>query len=330
MSVIPQVTIVVVPRERFSYARASLESILQLTDRPFKLVYVDGGSPAPVRRYLRAQAQAQGFELIRTDHYLPPNRARNLGLEKVDTPYVVFVDNDVLVSPGWLGPLVACAEQTGAGIVGPLICEGLPPHEIIHFAGGESHVEPGEHGGSTERHIIERIYRQGHRLAEVRHQLQRSTTGGFEFHCVLMRTSLLEKIGPFDEALLSVRENVDCAILAAQAGASIYVEPASVITYVGYTPLAWSDIPYYLLRWNSAWTLASLHHLRDKWNVCEDDYFIRQYQTLDWRRREFLIQNTLLRWVPSWRVRRAIEACLLPADRLLSRVVAARYARRGQ
>ena len=330
MSVIPRVTIVVVPRERFSYARPSLESILQLTDLPFKLVYVDGGSPSSVCRYLNAQSQAHGFELIRTDHYLPPNTARNLGLQKVDTPYVVFVDNDVLVGPGWLGPLVACAEETGAGIVGPLICEGLPPHEIIHFAGGESHVEPREHAGSTERHMIERIYRQGHRLPEVRHQLQRSTTGGFEFHCVLMRTSLLEQIGPFDEALLSVRENVDFAILAAQSGASIYVEPASVITYVGYTPLAWSDIPYYLLRWNSAWTLASLHHLRDKWSVCEDDYFIRQYQTLDWRRRDFLIQNTLLRWIPSWRVRRAIEACLLPVDRLLSHVVATRYARRKQ
>jgi len=328
VSVIPRVTIVVVPRERFSYARPSLESILQLTDLPFKLVYVDGGSPSSVCRYLNAQSQAHGFELIRTDHYLPPNTARNLGLQKVDTPYVVFVDNDVLVGPGWLGPLVACAEETGAGIVGPLICEGLPPHEIIHFAGGESHVEPREHAGSTERHMIERIYRQGHRLPEVRHQLQRSTTGGFEFHCVLMRTSLLEQIGPFDEALLSVRENVDFAILAAQSGASIYVEPASVITYVGYTPLAWSDIPYYLLRWNSAWTLASLHHLRDKWSVCEDDYFIRQYQTLDWRRREFLIQNTLLRWIPSWRVRRAIEACLLPLDRLLSHVVATRYAQR--
>jgi len=326
MNGIPQVTIVVVPRERFSYARPSLESILQLTDLPFKLVYVDGGSPAPVRRYLAAQARARGFELIRTEHYLPPNAARNLGLQKVDTPYVVFVDNDVLVSRGWLGPLVACAEETGAGIVGPLICEGLPPHDIIHFAGGESHIEVRPHGGGMERHLIERIYRQGQRLAEVRDQLQRSPTGGFEFHCVLVRAGLLEKIGPFDEALLSVRENVDFAVLAAQTGTSIYLEPASVITYVGYTPLAWSDIPFYLLRWNSAWTLASLHHLRDKWDVCEDDYFVRQYQTLDWRRREFLIQNTLLRWVPSWRVRRAIEAGLLPLDRLLSHVVATRYA----
>src|SRR5262249_24309080 len=47
----PDVTIVVVPRERFSFARASLEALYRHTDPPFHLVYVDGGSPRRVRRY---------------------------------------------------------------------------------------------------------------------------------------------------------------------------------------------------------------------------------------------------------------------------------------
>jgi GT2 family glycosyltransferase len=313
------VTIVVVPRERFSYARRSLESILEHTETPYKLVYVDGGSPSGLRRYLAAQARARGFDLIRTEHYLPPNRARNLGLQKVDTKYVVFLDNDVLVNSGWLGPLVRCAEETGASIVGPLICEGHPAHETIHFAGGEARIEA--------RHLVEKIYRQGERLADVRDRLRRASTGACEFHCVMVRTSLLDALGPFDEALLSVRENVDFCIMAARNGGAIYLEPASVVTYVGYTPLSWSDIPFYLLRWNSAWTLASLHHLREKWDVCEDEYFGHQYRTLDWRHRDFLIQNTLLRWIPSWRVRKAVEKCLLPMNRRLSKMVAARYAR---
>jgi len=40
----PQVTIVVVPRERFSLAARSLQSIYEQSDVPFRLVYVDGGS----------------------------------------------------------------------------------------------------------------------------------------------------------------------------------------------------------------------------------------------------------------------------------------------
>ncbi|HEY9300605.1 MAG TPA: glycosyltransferase family A protein, partial [Phormidium sp.] len=93
----PQVTIVVSPRERFSCARESLESIYQFTDTPFKLVYVDGNSPAKEQRYLQEQAQAKGFELIRTDYYLSPNHARNIGLTHVNTKYLVFIDNDVIV-----------------------------------------------------------------------------------------------------------------------------------------------------------------------------------------------------------------------------------------
>lgn len=108
----PQVTIVVVPRERFSCTRESLESIYEHTKFPFKLVYVDGNSPAKVRRYLEEQAQAKGFQLIRTDYYLSPNHARNIGLSHVDTKYAVFFDNDVVVSPGWLEALVQCAQET--------------------------------------------------------------------------------------------------------------------------------------------------------------------------------------------------------------------------
>src|SRR5688572_3017059 len=183
----PQVTIIVVPRERFSFTRESLESIYQHTQTPFNLVYVDGGSPRVVQRYLQAQAREKGFHLIRTDYYLSPNHARNRGLRQVDTKYVVFMDNDVIVAPGWLIEMVRCAEETGATIVSPLICQGTPVHETIHCAGGESGVRQKTDGGKVNRHIIEKIYRQGQRLPNVGDQLQRQQTGLAEFHCMMVR-----------------------------------------------------------------------------------------------------------------------------------------------
>src|SRR5688500_11578950 len=98
----PRATGAVVPRERCSYTKPSLDSVLANTPSGVPLVYVDGGSPSPIRRYIAAQAKARGFELIRTEHYLSPNQARNLAISRVTTKYVVFVDNDVLVEPGWL------------------------------------------------------------------------------------------------------------------------------------------------------------------------------------------------------------------------------------
>ena len=55
----PEVTIAVVPRERFSFARDSLEALYRYTDPPFRLVYVDGGSPSRVQRYLESAARAR-------------------------------------------------------------------------------------------------------------------------------------------------------------------------------------------------------------------------------------------------------------------------------
>ena len=74
-----------VPRERFSYSETSLESILANTPSPFDLLYIDGGSPPPVDDYLRRKAAERQFRLIRTEHFLSPNAARNLAAAAVRT-----------------------------------------------------------------------------------------------------------------------------------------------------------------------------------------------------------------------------------------------------
>ena len=129
------VTVVVVPRERFSHALASLESIQQNTDGPFELIYIDGHGPPELARELERRAAAGPFRLIRSDHYLSPNAARNLALPHVTTKYLAFVDNDVIVTPGWLGALVACAEEHGCTAVCPLTFED-EAFSVVHHAGG--------------------------------------------------------------------------------------------------------------------------------------------------------------------------------------------------
>lgn len=120
----PLVTVVVVPRERFSLTKRSLESIYANTHSEFMLLYVDGGSPTSIKRYLAEESRKRGFRLVRTNHCMSPNMARNLALRYIDSKYVVFIDNDVLVEPGWLDALVQCAEATGAWVVGPVYLQG--------------------------------------------------------------------------------------------------------------------------------------------------------------------------------------------------------------
>jgi GT2 family glycosyltransferase len=264
----PKVTIVVVPRERFSYTERSLESIYANTQPPFSLVYVDGGSPPRIRDYLERAAREKGFRLIRREHYLSPNQARNLGADGVDSDYVVFVDNDVVVEPGWLEKLVVCVEETGAWIAGPIYCIGDPAQQVVHMAGGDARIV--EEGGKRvfrEKHLF-----SGRRLAELPADFRRRETELAEFHCMLVRSDVLKRLGPLDEGLLCSREHIDLCLLVRAAGGRIFVEPESVISYVPPPPFAASDIPFYLLRWSDRWGFATMRHFHRKWRLDDPDH----------------------------------------------------------
>lgn len=129
-------TIIVTQRERFGMTEESLDSLYQHTPDA-RMIYVDGNSPRRVASDLKRESEMRGFTLIRTEKFLTPNQARNIGVAAADTEYVVFVDNDVPYTPGWLDRLIACADETGAWVVAPLTCQDLPAHAEIHHAGGD-------------------------------------------------------------------------------------------------------------------------------------------------------------------------------------------------
>ena len=292
MTTSPDVTIVVVPRERFQVTRRSLESIYDKTTFPFALTYVDGGSPLPTRRYLERQARARGFRLVRTERYLTPNQARNLGISELASRYVVFVDNDVLVTSGWLEALVRCAEETGAWVVGPLYCQGELEREVIHMTGGHAHVFDVD--GIRRFREDHRFW--GRQLREIRPLLRREPCEMVEFHCVLVRSDVFRRLGPLDEGLKSALENPDFCMSVRQAGGEVYFEPVALVTYLPPPPLAWSDLRYFLLRWSDAWNRASLNHFRQKWQLADDDpTLVQQFKEWTWWRRQALLsRNTVL------------------------------------
>jgi GT2 family glycosyltransferase len=259
----PRVTIVVVPRERFSESARSLESVYEHTRMPFKLVYVDGRSPRKVRRYLEENAPRRGFKHVRINRYLSPNEARNIGLEHADTEYVVFLDNDLIASPQWLETLVACADDTGAWLVGPLYLEGDPRDQIIHMAGGDIEFdgEPGRRTFTTDHRF------QGTALPDLPEPLKREPVDFIEFHCMLARRDVFEKLGPLDEKLMNTREHLDLCLKVREAGGEVYFEPESVVTYSTPPPVAVSDIPYFLVRWSEAWSRVSLEHFSEKYGL---------------------------------------------------------------
>ena len=324
----PAITIVVVPRERFSHTRESLESIYAHTTIPFKLVYVDGGSPTAIRNYLECQSIALDFDLIRTDHYLSPNQTRNIGLSRVQTPYVLFIDNDVEVSPGWCDRLLQCAIETQAAVVCPLTCIGKPLHQKIHLAGGEARIVLEVKGDRTRHRVHEKHYFVNRPVVDVQDQLHRRQCEFAEFHCMLVRTDLFQQIGLLDENLLSTREHIDFCLNVTQAGGTIFCEPESVVTYVPEVLYRWSDLSYFMLRWSDEWEEKSLKHFSQKWNLSKKDkYFKKRYRRMGHRRHQAFLRP-LIRQFTFGTVVPWLEKGAIALERLLNRWITTSYNQR--
>lgn len=290
------VTIVVVPRDHFSHARASLESIFEHTSFPCQMIYVDHSAPPEVGAWIARACSERGIRRIAVGHPLTPNEARNLALRQVTTRYTAFVDNDALVTPGWLEPLVEVAEREGAWLVGPL-------YLIDELERGHVHMSGGWLGFREENG--QRRFHEAHRdpdaqLAAVRGRLEASPTELVEFHCMLARTELFARIGELDEGLLTHAEHVDLCLRVQQAGLPIWFEPRSTVTYLPPKSLERNELDFYLLRWNEAWNQASIDRFCDKWQLAADDPY-REHQ------REFL---RLMR-------RRALGRMAWPVGRVL-------------
>ena len=290
MSSACRVTIVVVPRERFSLTRLSLDSIYKNSDIPFELVYVDGASPPPIRDYLAAESKKRNFRLIRTEYPLSPNEARNLGIQAVQTPYLVFVDNDLVVLENWLGPLVASAEREQAWLVGPTYLSGRIGERIVHMAGGNlGFVEvDGKRRFMDVHHRLEEPYDQ------VRDQLKPGPTEVIEFHCVLARRDVFDRIGLLDEQFMSMFEHADVSLLVREAKGLLYYEPRSVVNNIIPPPFDPTDLPYFLLRWSDEWTRTSVSRLVSKYAFDPEDPYPPHLLVFAMHHREIALR--FLRW----------------------------------
>ncbi len=264
-----RVTIVMTIRERYSLTIQTLKSILSNTPPIFRLIFVDCHSPVWIREQLETLARQYGMELVCTEEFLWPNQARIKVLDRISSEYTVFIDNDVQVEPGWLEKLVACADETGAGIVGPLYLWGDGKSTpTIHMAGGRLIIYPDV--GSDGLVMDEEHQLVNCRLEDVHGQLFRKPSDFAEYHCMLVRTRLLQEHGLLDDEICCVHEHIDAALAAKRLGYSTYIEPASRVNFLQFADFLLGDIPLLRLRWSREASEQSIRHFANKWGVCDD------------------------------------------------------------
>ncbi len=165
-----------------SYVQECLQSILNYTEvGTYRLIIVDDASDSHTYRYLSRLAANYPDQI--TLHRNPENlgfvKSCNLGITLGSAPFVVLVNSDVVVTPGWLERLVACAESD------PRIAAVNP--FTNHAAQINLPLAPGANFFGMDEYL------QRHGLTAVADVV---TGVGF---CLLLRRSLLETLGAFDE-----------------------------------------------------------------------------------------------------------------------------------
>jgi glycosyltransferase involved in cell wall biosynthesis len=175
-------TIVVCTRDRPEDLQRCLEGLMRLPDDGQELLVIDNCPSTDATRQL--VSKYEGIRYVREDH--PGlNFARNRALREARHDIVAFIDDDAVPDPGWLrallrnydDPLVLCV----TGLTMPLELETEAQEWFERYS---------SFGRGFQRRVIEKTFKDP--LA--------SGTCGVGTN-MSMRRSVLEQVGPFDEAL---------------------------------------------------------------------------------------------------------------------------------
>lgn len=264
----PRVTVVISFRERWRFTALTVASILRHSGGDVAVWLLDPGMPEAVRVAVKPHVDAGQVEVVAVTPGLQPNEWRAQIAPRLVSPFAVFIDNDVVVTPGWLDRMLECADETNAGIVCPLYLWGKQEQsDVIHMAGGKLDLEPAQDGARmTESHrFVNRT------VADVADELHREPCGFGEYHCLMMRREVYSAEGIFDPGIVTVHEHIHASMLAREMGFETWFEPTSEVNYLALAEWHVGEVEDFRARWDFSAAESSLAHFARRWGVIDDE-----------------------------------------------------------
>ena len=129
-SPMPGASLVIPVYNQLDYTKRCLDSIFKWTEPPFELILVDNASSDGTRDYL----QTVPATVITNDRNLGCAKAWNQGIRSSRTDLVAILNNDIVVTPGWLSGLRLYMEVHRHGIVSPAAREGVLDYDLESYA----------------------------------------------------------------------------------------------------------------------------------------------------------------------------------------------------
>ena len=178
----PVVSIITLTFNKAEFTYQYLESILAHTDIPYELIIVDNGSQDETTSLLD---RLENVTTIKNEGNLGFIKGCNQGASKARGKYLVFLNNDIIVTPEWLSKLVKTIERyPKCGAVG---CKLIWPNGKLQEAGSIIWNDGSALGYGREGDPMHPEYSY---LREVDY-----CSGA----CLLVRKDIFQQLGEFDE-----------------------------------------------------------------------------------------------------------------------------------
>jgi len=213
----PALSIVMVTHGAWPLTAQAIEALIAHTERSFELIVVDNDSRDETRARLSTLRNAHVILNDGNDGFGP---ATNQGAAVARAEYLVLLNTDAFVRPGWLEPLCEAIEQPGVGAVVP---QYLHPDGSLQDAGTLLAQD-----GSV------RVYGDGEDPTRGCYRFRRVVDSGAAA-CMLIRRDLFQAIGGFDPIYApAYYEDADLCLRIAERELTVMYEPRAAVTHRRY------------------------------------------------------------------------------------------------
>jgi GT2 family glycosyltransferase len=227
----PLVSILVPCCGMIEYTKLLVPSLLTHTRPPFELIFIDIGSLDGTAEYLAGIAAALPsirVEVVRTATDLGIKEACREAIAKARGEFVVLLNNDTVVTNGWLNQLLGLLTFSPAiGMAGPMSNYAAPPQlvETVPYRVGPKKTSrlEGRHGGSDVHVDVEAVGNFAIYFRETNKGkwVEAERLGGF---CLALKKEVLTRIGSLDQWTdLSLFDTDILSAKAKQAGYTLAV-----------------------------------------------------------------------------------------------------------
>lgn len=206
-----------------------LESVLK-TDYPnYSIVVVDNASTDSSIEYIKENYSQ--VKIIQIPQNLGYAEGNNVGMryaleQKAD--YIFILNNDTVIQPDTVKLLVEDLKRNPQALAVSPISYYYYDREKVYFAGGIINPD-GSVGHSYDDHVFESFQ-----------------TGWLNGCAMLIRASLLPKIGLFDKKFFNLFEDTDWSMRAKNEGYELRVNPKAVIYHKSAASFGGTKSPSYI------------------------------------------------------------------------------------